>query len=318
MKVHAVARRPHLMEHLAPIFRNLPDSLRGQQILEHNVARAHLKHLPKNDVIMVAGYPDAVTCEGWRTVYVEHGAAQRYEGANERAAKHYHGSEHPEHVVAYIGPRQDVIDSWGRLGVAVGSPICDPYELFSPERVAAITFHWAAGAPHRVGVPEAGNAFEHFQADMKHVVAELRVNGWEVIGTRHPQFNAMRGFWERLGVPAVSADEVRRRAQLLIADNTSLMYEMLYLSRAVVAMNAPEWRRDVEHGLRFWKHAPAAQVDSPIDLIDLIPNLDKMIDRGEISERDMRTTQYVYGKAFSDGHDGLRGATWLTSFLGTL
>lgn len=318
MRIHALARHPHLMEHLDAIHRHLPDGLRGERLLDHKPTISHTKHWAPDDIVMVAGFPDVDAAFGRRVAYVEHGAGQRYVGANPAAALHYHGSEHPENVIAYISPRQDVADSWGRPAFAAGSPICDPYQLFAPERVAAITFHWNASAPFRVGVPEAGTAFEHYAGRMADIVSALRDNDWQVIGTRHPQFKSMLGFWDRLGVPEADAHEVRERAQLLIADNTSVLYEMMYLGRDVVALNCPQYRRDVEHGLRFWEWAPAAQVDDPDELLALIPNLDKMIDRGEISTRDMRTTEYVYGKAFSDGLDGLRAATWLVTQLATI
>lgn len=319
MKVHAIASFDHYVEHLRPIFDALPDSLRGEFIHEHKVTRSHTKHWAPNDVVMVAGFGDVDAAFGRRCVYVEHGSGQSYvDSPNALASKHYHGAEHPENVIAYIGPRQDVIDAWGRPGCAAGAPVCDSYELFGDERTVAITFHWNAGAPNCVGVPEAGTAFERYAADMPHVISEFRANGWDVIGARHPRFNGMRGFWERHGVPEVTADEVRRRATLLVADSTSLMYEALYLARDVVALNAPWYRRDVEHGLRFWEHAPACQVDSAVELVDLIPHLDRIRDRGEFAARDIETTKYVYGKTFSDGHDGLRAATWLTSFLATI
>lgn len=312
MRVHALARHQHYLDHLLAIWNHLPDDLLGETLLEHKPTLSHVKHWAPDDVVMVAGFPDISCAFGRRVVYVEHGAGQRYEG--NRAASYYHGAEHPENVIAYIGPRQDVIDSWGRPGFAAGSPICDPYQLFAPRRVAVITFHWNAGSPHRTNVPEAGTAFDHFAPKMDDIVAALRANDWEVYGTYHPRFTRMRGFWPARDVVEVSAHEARRDAQLLIADNTSLMYEMLYLARSVIAMNSPHWRRDVEHGLRFWKHAPPVQADDPEQLIDLIYQYDELHNQTtDLSPSDIPS--YVYGKPMSDGRDGPRAAMWLSSFL---
>lgn len=317
MKIHALARAEYLMSHIDPIRDHLPDELRGERLVDINRSYGHVKHWGSDDIVMVAGYIDIAAAFGRRVVYVEHGAGQSYVGARPNAANYYHGGQHPENVVAYIGPRQEVIDAWGRPGFAAGSPVCDPYEL-SPSGedmpVAAITFHWNGAPPNMVGVPEAGSAFEHYVADMPHIVSALRAEGWQVIGHGHPRRVDLQGFWERHGVEWVpDADEVRETASLLIADNTSLMFEMLYLFRDVIALNCPEYRRDVEHGLRFWEMAHLMeQVDSAVELIDKIPHLDELATWHEGIAR------HVYGKTHSDGRDGQRAAMWLTGFVSDL
>jgi hypothetical protein len=314
MKIHVLARAPHLADHLDAIWLRLPDQLRGSRIVDpHGHAPKFWSH---DDVVMVASYPDIFTADRYRVIYVEHGAGQSYVNADEMgAANYYHGGQHPECVIAYIGPRQQVIDSWSRPGFAAGAPICDPYQLFSPERVAAITFHY--NPPAARVVPEIGTAFEHYRERLGDVIAALRQQGYQVLGHRHPRFNHLRGYWEREHhIREVSAHELRTRAQLLIADNTSMMYEMMYLGRDVIALNAPWYRRDVEHGMRFWSHAPSIQADDPAELIDVVSDLDKIL--LERSGLDWRTTDYVYGTSHSDGYDGLRAATWLTTFVSGL
>lgn len=309
IKVHVVARAPHLAEHIDPIWLKLPESMRGERLVDtHTRAPKYWDH---RDVVMVASYPDIFCAERYRVVYVEHGAGQKYEIPNDKmgAADYYHGGKHPECVIGYIGPRQSVIDAWGRPGFAAGAPICDPYQLFAPERVAAITFHYQPSAARYV--PEMGSAFQHYEPHMGRIVEALRADGWEVLGHRHPRFNHLRGYWEREhGIREASVEEVRSRASLLIADNTSLMYEMSYLWRAVIALNAPWYRRDVEHGQRFWSQIPGVLVDDADQLIEVIPNA---------ADFDaLAVNEAVYGKAHSDGNDGLRAATWLVAFLGSL
>jgi hypothetical protein len=308
-----LARWPHLAEHIHAIHRHLDDGLRGETLTVNNPTLSHTKHWGRNDVVLVAGYPDIAAAGPRRVVYVEHGAGQRYEGITNGSDRYYHGGEHPANVVGYIGPRQDVIDAWGRPGFAAGSPICDPYELFSPDRVCAVSFHWNGAPPNMVGVPEAGTAFEHYAARLPAIVAELRLNGWEVLGHRHPRARHLSSVWRRLGVREADAHEVRIRAQLLIADNTSLSFEAAYTRRQVVSLNCPEYRRDVEHGLRFWSHVPGVAVDGPDELLDLIPMIG-----GSTGFSPLSLTQYVYGKAYSDGLDGQRSAAWLTGFVSTL
>lgn len=314
MKIHAIARWPHLADHIVAIHQHLDDDLRGEVLIGQG-SRAPKTWAP-DDIVMVAAFGDIAAARGRRVIYVEHGAGQSYLGANPGAARYYHGSDHPENVVGYISPRQDVADSWGRPAFAAGAPICDPYELFASERIAAITFHWNGAPPNKVGVPEAGTAFEHYVDRLDDITGCLRENGWQVLGHYHPRFAHMHSVWKKLGIEIASADEVRRNAQLLIADNTSLMYEMLYLWRDVIALNAPWYRRDVEHGLRFWHLAPAIQADDADELIDIIS------DDGEraalVSGSDIDIVEQVYGKAHSDGLDGQRAAAWVTMLAASI
>jgi hypothetical protein len=48
------------------------------------------------------------------------------------------------------------------------------------------------------------------------------------------------------------------------------LYEFASTGRPVVVMNAPQYRRDVHHGLRFWDYPPGLQVDRPEQLADTI------------------------------------------------
>lgn len=317
MKIHALARHDYLMSHLEPIHKHLPEALRGERLVDRQFANAHVKHWDADDIVMVAGYLDIAAAQGRPVIYVEHGAGQSYVGAVGESSRYYHGGSHPENVIGYIGPRQEVIDAWGRPGFAAGAPICDPYELFSAERVAAITFHWNGASPNMVGVPEAGTAWEHYVKRLADIVAALHADGWEVLGHQHPRFVHPINHWHRLGIKVADVEEVRTRAQLLIADNTSLMYEMMYCGRDVIALNCPEYRRDVEHGLRFWEHAPRVQVNDADELIDLIPTIGSIRDRSA-SLCDWEITGHVYGRMMSDGSDGLRAATWITTFAGSL
>ena len=308
MRVHAFARAPHLADHLYPIWRHLGDQ-RGEFVQDHT-GRAP-KHWHPNDHVMVASFLDIASAGERRVIYVEHGAGQSYAGGNEAARSYYSGAEHPDNVIGYISPRQEVADRWGRPAFAAGAPICDDYELFSAERCAAITMHWNGAPPNKVGVPEAGNVFEHYIGALPAIVAELQENGYEVLAHHHPRFSHLHGVWTKLGMEVVTADEVRRRAQVLIADNTSLAYEMAYCFRDVVTLNAPWYRRDVEHGLRFWSHVPGVQVNDSNELISIIGELDS-----GIAAVPPALCEHVYGKAHSDGLDGKRAAAWISALIG--
>lgn len=301
MKVHWLASKPHYAEHIVAVWKHLPEAYRGQHLTTFRAAR----DTDPDDFIMVGGYIDIARAEGRRVVYVEHGAGQKYEGLP-KGERHYHGSEHPENVVAYISPRDDVADSWGRPAIAAGAPVCDPYplgDMMDGDPKVAITFHWDCKL-----LPETRSALDHYVHDLGRIVRELRQQGFRVYGHHHPRDARLPKIWKNLQVQQVPVEWVRFNAGILIADNTSLAYEMLYLRRKVVTLNAPWYRRGVEHGLRFWSHVPGVQVDSTDELLS---EHWPWSDPGEICK-------YVYGKWCSDGHDGFRAAASLTALLAAM
>jgi hypothetical protein len=306
MKIHAYASEAHYVEHLSAIWKHLPLQLQGSFFTVPGRFNGEA-----DDVFMLAGFNDVTDVLNNRIIYVEHGAGQKYAGIKEDFARRYHGGQHPNRVVAYISPRQEVADSWGRPAFAAGSPVCDPYQLFpetmtdpyNPDShpVAVITFHF--DAPQIC--PELHSAFDHYADKMPEIVAALQHQGYTVWGHRHPRFERLRGYWDKLGLYEATVDEVRRYASIVIADNTSVLFEAMYLQRQTIALNAPWFRRDVEHGLRFWDHAPLDQVDGPDGLIELVGG-------GPLPTT---TDPHIYGRPFSDGMDGLRAATWIATHV---
>lgn len=257
MKIHLAARFRHYRRHLEAIWKHLPLELQGQVLTGH---RMDGRRLPADDIVMVGGWWDVAPFKQ-RIIYVEHGAGQSYRG-DETAAGHpaYHGSVHPERVIGYISPNQRVADSWGRPAFAAGCPAIDDLpRVRSSPRTAAITFHWDA----RRVCPEAWSARGHWIDHIHEIVYMLRADKLEVIGTWHPRDNVGANIWKHLNVERVAdPDEVLRRAHLLIADNTSLQFEAAKLGIPNIVLNAPWYRRDVEHGLRFWDHVPGKAFDT--------------------------------------------------------
>jgi hypothetical protein len=301
VKIHAVFSQPHYRDHLYAIHSQLPDGIRG------NVygTRFRMRELPAEDLVMVAGFSDIQLAPNNRIVFVEHGAGQRYVGVP-AASRPFYGGPYPSQVIAYLGPRQVLVDSVGLPGVAIGAPICDPYELTGEEGVCAITWHWKAKSV----CPEADTALKHYIADLPGIVDALRAAGWEVLGHRHPRLRGHPNLWKNVGVEEVDVYTVRRRASLLVSDNTSLAYEMAYLMRQNITLNAPWYRPDVEHGLRFWENPPGAQFDNPDELIDAVGRLENHLPRTYST----RAAEAAYGKVYNDGNDGMRAATWLLGF----
>jgi hypothetical protein len=186
--------------------------------------------------------------------------------------------------------------------------VCDPYPLLTDNEkpVVAITFHWDCKL-----FPETRSALDHYVEHLGRFVRFLRTSGFEVIGHNHPRDGRLPTIWRNLQVRLADVNEVRERADVLVVDNSSLAYEMLYLNRAVVTLNAPWYRRDVEHGLRFWEHIPGWAVDGPEDLLTL--NWEGLTRNELMRPQSKEPAVAAYGKALSDGQDGLRAAAWVTA-----
>lgn len=177
----------------------------------------------------------------------------------------------------------------------------------SPPAVA-FTFHWNCSL-----VPESRTAFPFYQGELARVVTELRCSGVELVGHGHPRaYGNLEAVWRRLKVRAEPSFEgVVARASVLVADNTSAMYEWAALDRPVVVLNAPWYRRDVDHGLRFWSHVPGRQVDAPGELLDAIRAA--VVDPSDGAELRRAATAEVYARR--DGRAASRAAAAIVEVL---
>lgn len=307
MKIHMAARFRHYRRHVEAVWKHLPLELQGQVLMGQRVSG---RQLPVGDIVMVGGWWDISAFPKQKIIYVEHGAGQSYRG-DESAAGHpaYHGGEHPERVIGYISPNQRVADSWGRPAFAAGCPALDVHanRISRHRRTVAITFHWDA----RRVCPEAWSAREHWLDDLHSLVNLMRTD-FEVIGTWHPRDAHGRQIWKFLNVEAVGdTDEVLERAGVLVADNTSLQYEAAALGIPNVVLNAPWYRRDVEHGLRFWDHVPGQMVDD----IEQFAAIDMLkYARDENAKRVARSAaEYAYARP--PGGNGEAAARWIEKLI---
>lgn len=316
MKIHAIASQPHYLAHIEAIHKHLPPEIQGT-IWTGKVAND--RNAAPEDVFMVAGFSDLIRVRDHRIIYVEHGAGQSYRDVKDGRRGYYHGDPHPERVIAYIAPRQEVADRWERPAFAAGAPICDPHshETGNSAPVATIGFHWDAS----LICPEAGTALEHYANDLPRIIARLEESGYGVTATVHPKDTWAPSMWDRLDVPMLPAHEVRRHTDLLIMDNSSLMYELCYLGRTVIALNAPWYRRNVNHGLRFWDWR-GWEVDDTETLLRLLSH--DLLGDSDINVRMMRShgnnrdAERAYDKQRSDGKDGERAARWMTKLVSVL
>lgn len=296
MVLTAYASKPHYRRHLEPIVAEL--KRRGHDLeIEARVARA------RAPVVLVASHVDASRYTNRVLIYVEHGAGQTYADGPPQG---YAGGPGLERVRLFLCPSERVAqrwrDSYPHAAVeTVGSPALDQHAVprYTAEDAAqtvVITSHWRCGV-----VPETLPALAYFEAALPEIVRLF-----DVVGHAHPrEMSRARRMWERLGVRfEPDPDVVLRTAGLLVADNTSLLYEAAAVGVPTLCLNAPWYRRDVEHGLRFWSYPPGLMVDEPEILARKIARA--LRDPREARRLRRRAAAYAY--AAVDGRAAVRAA----------
>lgn len=325
MKVNTFATFAHYQDHMQPIV----DALRARGVEvqcftgRHEVEWAERIHPALTvrhpcDYWMIAGSVDYKSVPG-PVIYVEHGAGQAYE-ADERTVGHpSYSAGRLDRVALYLAPnlyvyhrrRRTHPEARARL---VGMPRMDRWHAHATGmhdgvqgNVVAFAWHW-----HTELVPETQSAFPEYQAELRHLALDLRRRGLLPVMTAHPRIaKRVRYHCERSGFEWWDSDDVLDRAAVLVADNTSLMYEFCTLDRPIVVINASAYRRDVHHGLRFWEAIPGEQVDAPASPVDAIERAFSDDDHW----REVRATINAYVCPARDGRAAERAAAAIVDLV---
>jgi hypothetical protein len=214
---------------------------------------------------------------------MEHGCGQSFGaigdeshwGRRSRISSSYAGGQNrPAELFLHPGPhpasRDRAAYPAARVEI-VGCPKLDSLPR-EPERssepVVAISFHWPAPI-----CPETKPAATDFKAALRELAKRYRV-----IGHGHPRFllnphrqghlGALAAWYQGMGIEVEpSFVEVCRRADVYLNDCSSTLFEFASTSRPVVVLNSPQYRRNVNHGLRFWEAATVGVQVSPRDCL---------------------------------------------------
>lgn len=291
--IDALAYERQFLDHIAPVWRALPDGLRGSFIVDPSLTRYARdlgidavpvprpmvdrgKPIPPNSgayrPALVASYGD--TKEARRLGYgplafIEHGAGQSYDSTLPTMSSYAGGPDRADTTLALV-PNEYSAQRWrkaypsSRVEV-VGCPRLDdlPAREPGPGPVVAISFHF--DGPR---VPYGGTALHDGYGQ---VLAEL-AQRFTVIGHAHPKGHwpeRMQRLYRAAGIPFVEDfADVCRQADLYICDNSSTIFEFASTGRPVLLMNASHWHRGRGPGLRFWDAAHVGvNVDRPRDLV---------------------------------------------------
>lgn len=323
MRVDAYASLAHYAEHLWPIWQALPAACRGRFYSVGRDTDWWGEELPRRwpdptRPMLVAAYSDAVKVRPRPLVYVEHGAGQTYIDAADHPA--YSGGADLGDVVLFLCPSEAVAERWrarypGAGCAVVGCPKLDRWHRVTAPRqyddrvTVAVTFHWDCSL-----VPETRSAWSHYDEALEQLVASAARRGWRVLGHGHPRlWGRIVRRWRQLGVDHTPQfADVLDQADVLVADNTSAMWEFASTDRPLVVLDTPWYRRDVEHGLRFWTHADAGvRIGQGEHLVEAVAwALD---DPGDLRQNRQRASREVY--AHTDGLAAQRAADAIVKLL---
>lgn len=285
-KIDFIASERHYADHLMPVYTSLPEEVRGEFITGR---------WPVNPgrLTVVSSYGDYKRSKG-PVVFMEHGAGFSY--GNKHTS--YAGSTDRDRVVLFASTNEQV-DSLNRAAhprkkhVIIGSPKLDQWvargsKQRSHRPTVAFSFHWNC-----MVAPETRSAFPVYSDTLARMLRFPGKLKWDVIGHGHPRlWPQISKFWRYNKVQAEKEFfDVVTLSDVYVIDTSSTMYEFAALDRPVVVLNAPFYRKNVNHGIRFWKHVPGIQVDHPRDLKAAI---DEAVFRDGFAAERKAATEFVY------------------------
>jgi len=283
-QIDFLATQPQYIDHIAPVWDALAeDNIGSFYVPQHlfGYTQGKLKnHLylysyennsltTFNDCpILVASYGDMKYAHrvnpDRRIFMMEHGTGHSF-----GTSAYPNGPGDRDYVSLFLPPNQYTADKIRTARSTpcevIGTPKLDwiareDFPRHDPP-VVCISFHH--GGKNR-RPPEAGSAFEHY----KDWVVVLKQH-YNLIAHGHP-LSRVRDipFYDSIGVPFVEDfEQVLRAADVYVNDLSSTLYEFIATGKPVIVMNAPWFRRDVHHGLRFWDYSDVGfVVDQPGEL----------------------------------------------------
>lgn len=272
-RLDLLASETQFADHMVPVWEALPAAHRGSWLTAAAPILPYLRSKGYHPAmaqkggrrpILVASISDlnrARRMGRTRVAYMEHGAGQSY-GGDPRTARHhsYAGGPGREHCGLIMAPNEVAAARWREAYPDVPVHVIGATRALPPPEgtpCLAISFHWNGG------MPEMKNAFGHYWPHLKRLADQV-----PVIGHGHPRMvGSLQRRYQQAGIPLVlDLPTVARMATVYAVDNSSTLYE-LARTRPVIAMNSPEWRRNVSHGLRFWDLIPGPQVNDGDELI---------------------------------------------------
>ena len=224
--------------------------------------------------ILAAGYGDArsaLAVSSRPVALWNHGSGQTFQGSHPS----YSGGGDRSRIALFLEPGPHAAEATRRSLPAAAVVKCGPAKLdryrnrpkpptVDGRPVVALAWHWRCKV-----APETQPAIDDWRGEVLRLHATGR---YHLIGHGHPRAWAEYEPWYREhGIePVRDFAEVLDRAHLLVQDGSSVGYEFAAVTGPVLCLNAGTYRRDVEHGLRFWDAPPGPLLWPGDDLVSAV------------------------------------------------
>lgn len=258
--------------------------------------------------ILTAGIMDYRRAEKTRPpalAYMEHGCGQSYAGDG-RMTSHpaYAGGDGRDGCSLILAPNAYAAERWaGRYPTTPVHTIGATRVLTPPEdagrSLLVVSFHWDSNR-----IPEMRSAWGHYRDGLGELARSI-----PLAIHAHPRArDGIRAWAHGRHIEFIEdIEEVAQRATVYAVDNSSTLWEM-GRTRPVIALDAPWYRRDVHHGLRFWSHVPGPRVE---DCDGLGSAALRLLQDGESD--DVRAVREDVVRAVIPSVDGARTASMLVA-----
>lgn len=306
-KVSFLASERHFIDHLLPIWNDLPKHVKDKFYV-HKDAEIYAQYmkldytlydhaihndfmLRKNIYGVVASWGDLrrLGKGNVQAIYLEHGAGQTYNARHNS----YAGGKNRNNVILFLCPNKFVEKRNkeyypDKATKIIGCPKLDvlhnkTFKINKKEPIIGVSFHWDCKI-----CPETLSTYEYYKAAIietdYNILGHSHPRLWEIAKKHYRQNNISRTQF---------FSEVLERCDVYCVDNSSSLFEFASLNKPVVVLNAPWYRREVEHGLRFWEFADiGVNCDAPEDLNEAIKEAVK--DTARQRKRRMKIIDEVY------------------------
>lgn len=273
----------HYIDHVYPVFQAMfrrrghlcivPRRTMFDRAAWYGINARNCHPLHSDNLVVVAGGTDLSGMR--RAALLEHGAGQQYKDLTHVS---WGGGTERDAVEMFIVPNQTVAYANRTRYPNTPNVIAAPRVEHLLIQTAAtrgkrdlIVFsrHWSSAL-----TPELQSSWPHHFVAIREFCLQ---NPDRVALHFHRRCEDVgRSLAREWDIPYIETfDEVVSRAALYVSDSSSTGFEFAAMPgyRPVVWLNAPHYRRDVEQGLRFWRHVDVGdQCDEPGDLPAAIDN----------------------------------------------
>lgn len=272
-KINFYASHRHYLDHMLPIWLSLPKTYKGTLFIEKRLQDRMIDlgldyeiGKPEEHLTLVASFGDYQNTKG-DVVYMEHGIGHTY--SNNHPG--YAGGVGKDRVVLFLN-QHDLTQEKNQLAypdakqAIIGTPKMDKYGQVpfaeSGKPVVCVSFHWDNKTS-----PESRTAYPFYKRVLP--VLETQKN-FTLVYHGHPREDWSQ-VYKNPDIEIIhDLDEVFKRADIYVCDNSSSMYEFLITGKPVIYLNCKNYRKKVNHGIRFWDYIAGTQVENAFQLLQAI------------------------------------------------